>query len=119
MIKVFLSQGGLQTGLEGLRVLAMALDRPLLRRPRVVFSEAEALDLFRCPQQTVPVRWAVARVPAASDLLASWPRPQTCGGRWRTEVVFAGTLSCKEAVAAFIGKAGERVSALRATLQTC
>merc|ERR1719356_1058127 len=71
MMKVFLSQGGPQTGLEGLRVLAKALDRPLLRRPRVVFSEAEALDLFRCPQQAVPGRGAAARAPAASGLMGA------------------------------------------------
>ncbi|CAK0820286.1 unnamed protein product [Prorocentrum cordatum] len=74
MLRVLLLEGGPQTVLEGLGVLAKALGRPLLRRPRVVFTEAEAVDVFRCPRQAAPERWAVARALAGAGL-ADAPMP--------------------------------------------
>jgi len=102
--------------LKGLSVLASALEKPLLRRPRVVHCAEEALQLFRSPRQPICKHWAAeALTKEAAMLPAPEPDAEAASSRWTTQSLHIGTLPCKEAIAAFLGRS---VQDLRSELHT-
>jgi hypothetical protein len=107
--------------LSALNVLAQALDKPLLRKPRVIHCKEEALELFCGPKQRMNERWAtkqqeIVLEEAPEHLAAQDQARQTESTRWTMLSVHLGSLPCKEAVAAFIGRSGRSVRALREEL---
>ena len=97
--------------LKALEVLAKALDKPLLRRPRVVHCHEEALQLFSFAQQPAANDW-VLEVQPEEEAEAMSP-DLTISHRWTTHAIQLGILPCKEAVAAFMGVGGCHVQGLR------
>lgn len=111
--------------LKALRVLANALDKPVLRRPRVVDCVEEALQLFRGCRQPVCEWWAAeALAEEAMQLPAPQPSATATSSRWTTQSLHIGTLPCKEAIAAFLGRSVQELRstlhmALQQELKTC
>lgn len=98
---------GSQASLTGLSVLARALDKPLLRRPRLVCCADEAMDLIHHPRQ--PASDSFQARPDCAGERAAAPEAdrapvQAAKSRWTTQSTYVGTLPCKEAVAAFLGR---------------
>merc|ERR1719262_352474 len=105
-----------------LSTLCKAIETPLLRKPRVVYSKSEALELFQSPCQSVntfveercqtPSQLTCASVEARSSTSLE-KFQQEVGRPWELVSLSLGILPNKEAIAAFIGKKGGLVEALR------
>jgi len=118
LLKSLLQKGSMNP----IGTLCEAIETPLLRKPRVVYKKGEALELFQSPCQTVntfveercqaPSLRACASVEARS--ITSPEKVQQQAGRpWELVSLSLGILPNKEAIAAFIGKRGALVKALR------
>jgi len=101
-------QPRVDANLTPLAILAKALGKPLLQRPRVVHCREEALQLFRGTLQPTSEQWAVARLHEPQMEESTPPALEPASGdgnaRWTTQSLHLGTLPCKEAVAAFLGR---------------
>jgi hypothetical protein len=102
----------MQSGsLNPLQVLSKELDTPLLRKPRVIRDASEAKRLLSGPQ--IPAHsWASEKPREGLDALPAIEVP------WAEQSQNLGMLEDKEVIAAFLGKKGQTVQALRKELLT-
>ncbi|CAE8621800.1 unnamed protein product [Polarella glacialis] len=112
LLRTLLKEGKM----DPIGMFCKALDTPLLRKPRVVYKCSEALQLFKGPEKPSPkLEWT----PEPQVPLADAPSPPKTPSKKTPLAVLSlslGSLPFKDSVAAFIGRKGEGVQALRAKL---
>jgi len=97
--------------LNPLQVLSKELDTPLLRKPRVIRDASEAKRLLSGPPIAAH-SWASEKPREGLDALPAIEVP------WAEQSQNLGMLEDKEVIAAFLGKKGQTVQALRKELLT-
>lgn len=116
LLRALLTRGKM----DPLTILNEALDTPLLRKLRVVYDKAEAVELFfrRQPgHQWLP---EPARPPEPLEPLEPKANAENKKKKKRScsvETHSLGSVSCKEAIAALIGREGKGMKALRKNLE--
>jgi len=116
MLKSLMRDGNMNP----LSTLCKSIDTPLLRKPRVIYNTAEALEWFQIPSHA-PTTFreehgqSVGQPACSSEGADSSQQKESRqhGRPFELASLTVGRLPNKEAIAAFMGKKGESVRALR------